>query len=470
MLIEKDLFAQLPDNLFRPLAAQGHRLYWRVLSRLYNSLFDDDIAISEYGHSRNNVVDIIEVVLDQSPNLWEPEEDLDDASSRGKANFVYYTLRDSGWLEQERHGYNDYVTMSPRVSQCLSALVELAEGRALVVTGKLKSLQAAMREVKKDPANNADTLVELAKESSRFARNLNSIRGSIKGLYDKIRGDTPAREIVDTFFDDFLREIFIRDYSAIKTTEHPLAIRTELLQMVEALRYREETKAALLSGYHKIYQNEEDTEYQLDKDLSKLEQVFLNIERQLDAIDSMKVRYEKRVDTVIEYATRTPMDISKMILRLIDAINAHPDKLDINLPVVFPERMGEVRFSRPQIPREPPPPRVIQKHEISEELRCRQERERANRLAMQVDQESLQHFLNEQLGRNKTRDLSQISVRNIRDYFCVLQLARLAGSAQRAKREFPKITESYHIQQTKDWIDHRYYKMQNVIITKRQAL
>ena len=205
--MHQDLFKKLPVTLFRPLGAQRNRLYWQVLTRLYSSLFDEDVEIGEYGHAKSSVIDVIVTVLEQYSSLWG--EDQADEDSKGdvriRANLTYYMLRDTGWLEESQYGYHDYVSMLPRVSQMLAALMEIAEGRPLVMTGKLKALRSGIRSVLDNPSDEPDTLIELAKEAGRFSRHLNSIRSSIKELYDQIQGDMPIREVVSGFFDDFLR-------------------------------------------------------------------------------------------------------------------------------------------------------------------------------------------------------------------------------------------------------------------------
>ena len=444
--------------------------------RLYGTLFDEETEVSEYGHDRDRVIDTVVTVLQQNPSLWVDDETelIEDGSLRGRANFTYHALRKSGWLEEDRRGYKDYVAMPPRVNQCLGALIEIAEGRALVMTGKLKSIQAGMREVLANPADQADTLTELAKEASRFSRHLNSIRGAIKGLYDQIRGNIPAREIVATFFDDFLREIFIRDYAAIKTTENPLTIRDELLGIVSKLRYTNDVKELLLNGYRKIYigQNADECASYLDRDISRLEQVFLNIERQLDAIDSMKVRYEQRVDTVIEYATRSPRTIGKDLKRLTGALVRHDENTPIisgvHLPFLWPEPYGESRCAIARQPRQSPVPRVIQRNSVSIEIRERAQQERAALRAIHINDNALQDFLDSQLGNRRTEETAGLIVRNIHDYFCVLNLQRAARSPESAHKMFPDVMRRYVLSPTDDWVESDYFHTRNVIITRRE--
>jgi hypothetical protein len=68
--MHQDLFKKLPLTLFRPLGAQRNRLYWQVLTRLYSSLFDEDVEIGGYGHAKSAVIDVIATVLEQYSSLW----------------------------------------------------------------------------------------------------------------------------------------------------------------------------------------------------------------------------------------------------------------------------------------------------------------------------------------------------------------------------------------------------------------
>ena len=329
-----------------------------------------------------------------------------------------------------------------------------------------------MRQVKSAPEAQADTLAELAKDAGRFARHLNSIRGAIKGLYDQIR-DTRPRDIVSTFFDDFLRDIFIRDYAAIKTSENPLRIRDELLRIVTDLRYRPELKGALKSGYVRLYgsQSSHEAHTHLEQDLSRLEQVFSNIEMQLDAIDAMKVRYERRVDSVIDYATRTPRTLGKDLRRLASALVRHAagnDDVTVAVPMAGWESLGENRIARPKRPRTAPTPRVLKPKVMAFEVKERAERERAARRAVRVDDEALQEFLSVQVGSRGTARIADLEVRTLRDYFCVLTLRRVARM-EHAEREFPDALREFELRSDPSWIETEFFRMQDVVVTRRRS-
>lgn len=473
---EHNLFAHLPPGIFKPLARARHRLYWQVLLRLYEEHFDDDLEIREYGHSRSIVVETIQATLDQYPLLWIAEQESDDppeleTDASGRPGYIYRELCKTGWLEEERHGYHDFVIMTPRVLQLMAALLEVADGRALVMAGKLKGLKASINEVYADPENSADTLTEMAKEAGRFARHLNSIRGALKGLYEAIKMDTPAREVVSTFFNDFLKDLLRRDYTSIKTTDNPLIIRDEILRVIGALRYEADTHRALLAGYNRVFADLDSKErvILMDRDLFKLEQVFNNIERQLDSIDAMKLRYEQRVDTVIEYTMRSPANLGKRIQSLIgalaQAIDAG-DELRIPGPLVVPEPVGTARYAKPRIQRPPPKPRPTKSRTVSQEALERSRRERAAKAATQIDDDKLANYLSRQFGIALTLSTEDLRIENVEDYFCALMLHRSSKTASKGKAEFPEAMKGVDVSATNNWVETDYLHVPQIILTR----
>ena len=474
-----DIFERLPKAIFKPLGSKRNRLYWRVLERLHVKLFEEDVDVSEHGHTRQEVTRVIDSVIESFPSLWLPDdEELSDTdpspSANDRANRVYKRLLNCGWLQEERRGYHAFISMPHNVSQLMSSLLEIAEGRPLVMTGKLKSMRAAIQEVVADPSSHADTLIELAKEATRFSRHLNGIRGSIKCLYDRIQGNIQAKEVIRTFFDNFLKEIFIRDYVTIKTSNNPLALRDFLLDKVDSgLKYNPENYRKLLTGYRNIY-SESESERNLKGDLSRLESVFSNIDAQLDAIDSMKVRYERRVDAVIDYARRSPRQTGRIIQQVITALATHADRksiAEVPMPWVTGESHGEVRLPKPKLPRKPPEPRTIRSRRMDTEMIKRARQERMARQASLVTDKGLVDLLNQQLGEKVVGELSRFRIDTIHDYFHILALHRLAKLESikqgATEKRYPSIWKNYRLFATEQMVHTDYLEMTEVIIRQK---
>jgi cell fate (sporulation/competence/biofilm development) regulator YmcA (YheA/YmcA/DUF963 family) len=364
--------------------------------------------------------------------------------------------------------------MPPRVNQLLAVLLEISEGRALVMTGKLKSLRSGLRETLNDPINGADLLTEATKDAKRFSRHLGSIRGSIKSLYDQIKGNVPAREIVSAFFDDFLAEIVVRDYATIKTTENPLSIRDELLRIVSTLRFNDEKKSLLLKGYQNLYAREEaeNAIRYMEQDLNQLETVFRHIDSQLDAIDSMKLMYEQRIDTVIAYASRTPRELGRNINRLVQSLVRHSEsesELSMALPFIAGERYGDERFAKPKVPKPSPKPRPLRRQIVSPDTLQRTEHERMARMLTHVSGEQVVEYLNRQIGNRRTFESQELKAQSLQDYFCLLAIQRAGYIPDSLKTEFVNIHQAFHVSLTNDWIETPFINSNNIILTRKEA-
>ena len=107
---------------------------------------------------------------------------------------------------------------------------------------------------------------------------------------------------------------------------------------------------------------------------------------------------------------------------------------------------------------------------MSDELRAIAEKERTARRATRVDDRALQDFLDSQFGNLRSREIIRLSVRNIHDYFCILNLQRVARSPKSAQRSFPGVMRHYFLAPTDDWVESAYFHMRNVIITRRSQI
>jgi hypothetical protein len=153
------LFDRLQENAFRPLTGSLGRLNWRVIERLHSSLFDEPGDTGGIGRPRSETIRISEAVIER----WPPEDGgpAPETPLNVRSNQLYARLIETGWLQEERRGYHVFVSMPHTASQLAAALVEIAEGRPLIMSGKLKAIRAAVHSVVDDPTNNADALEKI---------------------------------------------------------------------------------------------------------------------------------------------------------------------------------------------------------------------------------------------------------------------------------------------------------------------
>ena len=187
----------------------------------------------------------------------------------------------------------------------------------------------------------------------------------------------------------------------------------------------------------------------------------------------MKVRYEQRVDAVIDYARRSPRQTGRIIQQVITALATHADQkniVDVPIPWVTGESHSEIRLFKPKRPRKPPEPRTIRFKHVDPEMVERIRQERMARQASQVTEKGLVELLQQQLGRNVTGELTRFQINTIRDYFHILALHRLAKLEtvkQGATEEhYPLIGRNYRLSATNEMVDTEYLEMTEVIIQR----
>jgi Wadjet anti plasmid transformation system JetA-like protein len=476
---KKQLFDKLPGTIFRPFTSGYRLIYWRVIEDLYLSLFEIDDHVSEFGQARLMVINTIQSTIDSIPSYLPTKDEEDDNSflnAEDKTAYLYRNLVDSGWLQEEKRGYKVYVSMPQPVILLVSALMEIAEARPLVASGALKSFRNDIKSIVEDPFNGADNLIELTRNANRFSRHLDSIRWSIKYLYDSVRNDPSAAETLKTFYGDFLKEIFVRDYVAVKTKNNPLFLRDYLLEQIQNLRLDKESYQQLLRGYTEIDNRE--PEKKLQRDLSRLQTVFSNVERQLDAIDLMGTRYSQRIDAVIKFAKRSPKENSRLIKNIINKLVAISDQYPdatIAVPISCREPVGEDRFYKARKPRKPPEPRAVVLRQPDDAVSDSVKRQRLARLArmqMKVTDKSMTQFLEEKMGNKVTFELSDIPIRTAKDYFHVLNLHRIAVTkalkSNQVNTQFPQLSKKYHLTETGNKFTNEYIETTQVVIDRHK--
>src|SRR3546814_17008975 len=56
-------------------------------------------------------------------------------------------------------------------------------------------------------------------------------------------------QYVRTFFQDYIQQVFIGDYQELRTREHPLSKRQQILEAVEEIDTKQEQRSRLLDWY-----------------------------------------------------------------------------------------------------------------------------------------------------------------------------------------------------------------------------
>jgi hypothetical protein len=361
------LFERIPDRLFAPLASANRHRYWALLCRLHEKRFGPDAPLppSQGFLVREIVQDIEDELLTQ--DLWESDEGYaPDTPINIRANMVFYRIEDAGWLRVEKIGVEKRVQMRPAVSQFLTLLVAFAETGPVFVSGKIRSIDLNIQQVLLENAE-GDTLAEAAEQARHLLEHVRNTGMSVRSIMESLSAETTTAAYVRRFFGDYIERVFIGDYRELRTKEHPLSRRQQILRAVDEIGASDAHRARLIGWYaaKRCSGDRVKAERLFERDIYRLLELS-RIDEYLDRLDDEIRRANRRALAYIDYRLRALRPVEHLIKQGIEAALAG------RLPVLgcpFPagDLIGGERLAEPRKPIDRAPPSSLRAQRPSEE-------------------------------------------------------------------------------------------------------
>lgn len=349
------LFERLPDRLFAPLSSANRYRYWALLCRLHENRFGPDAPMppSQGFSVREIVQDIEDELLTQ--DIWETEEGYSPETPIGiRASQVFHRLEEAGWFRLEKFGVEKRVAMRPTVSQFLTVLVSFAETGPVFLSGKIRSIDLNIQQVVEGKAE-GDTLSETAEQARNLLEHVRNTGTNIRDIMEALSAETTTAEYVRRFFSDYIEQVFIGDYRELRTREHPLSRRPQILRAVTELSSSEAHRNRLISWYETKRCNGDRRKAELlfEKDIHRL--LELNrIDEYLDRLDDEIRRANRRALAYLDYRLRSLRPVDHLVKQAIAAALAGelPTLGDPFPPgdMISGERLAEPRKSSERLP------------------------------------------------------------------------------------------------------------------------
>lgn len=363
------LFKRIPDKLFSPLASKNRQGYWALLCFLHRRRFGPDAPLPPiYGFLQREVIQDIEDHL-RYADEWQHEEDLPDTSINSRANNAFGRLLEAGWFHPGKKGFEKTINMAPAVGQLLTQLISFAETDPVFVSGKIRSIESAVTQVLEGKAS-GDLLREAGEQCRNLMVHIRNTGTSLRELMAKIGENATTAQYVRSFFQDYIEQVFIGDYRELRTREHPLAKRQQILDAVERIDTEREHRQRLMDWYvNKLSGGDEArASAAFERDLQRLYELS-RIEEYLDRLDDEIRNANKRALAFLEYKLRSIRPIDNLLRQAINQVLANPHQ---EVPPVFaPDGLiAGVRLAQPrkEIQRSPPSP--LRQTVISERTRA----------------------------------------------------------------------------------------------------
>ncbi|WP_329837268.1 Wadjet anti-phage system protein JetA family protein [Stenotrophomonas geniculata] len=366
------LFKRLPDRLFAPLASANRQQYWSLLCVLHAKRFGPEAPLppSSGFLTREITADISEELQYQD---WTPEgDDVTPATPLAiRAIMVFNRLRDAGWLRVDRVGVREMVTMAPAVAHFMSRLVEFAHTGPEFVSGKIRSIEANLK-LLFDDATDGSSLQEAARQSRALLEHVRIAGTNVRDLMLELGRVDATGEFVRRFFDDYVERMFIGDYKELRTREHPLARRQEILRLVAHVQQTPAMRARLIQWYLEKQAGRDPTraEALFERDIEKVEDLR-RIDEYLDRLDDEIRRANKLALAYLDYRLRATRPLDELIHQAIDAVIKHGSQATALTPFAPGDCLAGERLASPRLETKRPPPSGLRQQVMSPEQAAR---------------------------------------------------------------------------------------------------
>lgn len=409
------LFERVPDRLFGPLASANRHRYWALLCRLHDSRFGPSAPLPpSRGYPVRAILQDIEEEL-VTQDCWENEDsDAPETPIAIRANGVFTRLQESGWLRVERYGVERKVTMPPAVSHFLTLLASFAETGPVFVSGKIRSIEALLRSVTEGEGA-GESLAEAAEQARNLLEHVRNTSTNVHDLMEALSVEITTAQYVQRFFSDYIERVFIGDYRELRTREHPLSHRLQILARIHEL-HTTETHRQRLIGWYEVKRTRNDrrkAEHLFERDISRLFELQ-RIDEYLDRLDDEIRRANKRALAFLDYRLRSLRPVDRLVAAAIRAVidGSQPTLSD---PFAPGELISAERLAIPRQRTERPSPSFLRSQVPSDLERARSRIMLRAREARMVTPLKLAEFVHRQFDGRDTVTSGKIDIESIAD-------------------------------------------------------
>lgn len=470
------LFSKLPDNIFKPLAGPNRHIYQDVLLSLYPVFFDENEA-EDFFPRKDAVIDEIEESLARLERLQWFAENSDGSeeiepfpSIPGCADYVYNRLVKTGWLEEDQEGYNKSVVMPPIVSALLAALIDISHNQKKSYGGTVLGILVQIEAAIGNPVEMGQLFIEAFDNTRKFNSHLTSIIYGLKDIQTQIISSRAPREILATFFDDFVTNILIADYKTLQSENNPFRFRTKILQHLRLLQGSWETTVKIAKHYEERYALSEVAARTLLMDHTQyLLSSFELVDRRLKKIDQFRARLEDRVAETVRYLDKTSPGIRTKIATILEGIGTiakeSPEEL-LLLPfpygllthsIIAPKSIRTVSKRR-----QPVTTQILRETSVSPEVVARSRALIAYMARRRITSDKVVEYIERHLTEKEMITSNEMVIETVEDYIAFTHIKRLSKMGNKGYAHATR----YIITETSEFCANRWLESRGFIVQK----
>lgn len=319
------LFSRLPDRLFAPLASPNRHRYWSLLCSLHDQRFGPDAPLPPI--NGYPVGEVTRLIADEIRwQKWDAEEGVNESTPLEiVAGAAFHRLKDCGWLRVDKVGVRDMVTMPPVIAHFMGRLVEFARTGPLFVAGKIRSIEANLRLLLDETADGS-SLHEAAEQARSLLEHVRNTGTNVRDLMVELGSEQATATFVRRFFEDFIERVFIGDYKELRTHDHPLARRQEILRIASGIQHLPAHRTRLIAWYRdkRAGGDAVRAEALFERDFQRIDELH-RIDEYLDRLDDEIRSANKRALAYLDYRLKAARPLDLVIGQAIDAVLHVPE-------------------------------------------------------------------------------------------------------------------------------------------------
>jgi len=436
-----NLFDRLPANLFGPLNGKNQRRTWDLLVRLSEHYFGPDaVPTHADGYLHEEITKEIERFL--LVYGWESEDERGLTPLNIQANEVLARLLSTGWLTEDRIGVRRFISMRPIVSRFFEVLQQFAVEGPQLVSGNVQLVHNQLKSVVQDPRAQAAGFVEAAKLCVRLINSLNATTLRARDLMKELTLEQATPVFVKRFFTEHIADLYVRDFKQLRTENHPLRLRFDIIELVGQVAHEEPARSQLLQGYRDLpgARGGEEVE-QLERDVDRFRRL-LDVERFLERMDRTMEAATQGALAYLGYRLKASERIEEVITDTLEALqraDALGEQVEGRLLSPFPV-VAEHRLQMPA----PAPQRPERKPMLKREMTILERAMHILRKEMIAHRDVTPMAIRRYVAANlpegvpvQAKDLPAEAVEDAVAFVVLMRMASMAKNNPRAARNNP---------------------------------
>ena len=456
-------FATLNTNLFKAIAGDNGRLMLDLLLEL--DAFLDPAQLADEPTPLQVRVFLRDYLANSHLRL-EIESGEAATTPQSPEHYVYYRLRDTGWIREELEiGYRYVVWMAQEGRRLLQFLRSMgAEHPSLGVV--CLSVRSNLAEVVKDPANGS-LIRKAADDMEGFLNRLRALVGNIREIHYVISGgDVSGSGNFNFYFEEYLGELFLPNIEKLALKGNPNLHASKIRKLVSDIRFSPERLEVCAKAYQWDDIANPSTET-VEADLDRLSLAFDGIGPLFKKTQDYARRITRRMHERIKYTVHTPSNIGQQIEDLLDLIGRDDSIETLPSPVISEKLISESRLAKPKAKSVPAVATVRKESKPLWEKRAYNQLKQEHIHFQRYDPDRVVSFIETNMGDRAQMTTDDLTIKTADDMMAALHLRLLAQGVSKTHALYPLLAEYSVTFDEHEWTQLEYMAGRRLIITRQ---